>query len=206
MRIGGLAAAAAAAALLLTACTTDQDSAEQPVHGPTTVAEAPATLCADALEDTRVEGDLLVPAGKSCRLRNVQVDGRTSVGVNASLTARATYFGEGVGAHGFKAVSISGDDAPRDYAFDPGRGARVRDYVFSGGRSLRIRGADMNGAYLVKNMSGRVEISRMYLDLGSVLCLGNARTPRVSGISAETPSKLQGQCAGGKGFDPGSDF
>jgi len=191
-----LGTALCALLLPLTSCEQDDDTGDARDPGDRS-APAP-TRCDGELSDRRVEGDLVVPRGKTCRLDGVTITGRTSVMMLASLRARDTAFGQGVGAHGFRDVRIEGGA--------PGGPARVRDYAFGGGESLRLIDVDLNGAYVVTAMVGRVEIRDTYLDLGSVLCHGNAKPPWVRGIRAETPGKLQGQCAGLRNFDPSSDF
>lgn len=185
----------------LGACTSDRPAAPDE---PTT--EAAATTCDGAMGAERVAGDLVVPRNATCRLAGTAVDGRTSVEDGATLVGTSAYFGEGISAHSFRRIELrEGRVEGRDrtwadeYAWPESEG-RQRDYVFDGGRTLVVRGGDPHGSYHVHDMGRRVEIVGINLDLGSIFCAGNEQRPVVRRISAETPGKLQGQCAGRRGF------
>lgn len=195
-------AVGSAVLMALASCSGD----EEPAPAGSEQHEAAATTCEGNLGALRVAGDLVVPRNATCRLAGTAIDGRTTVEDGGTLVAVSAYFGEGVSAHSFRRIELGEgqvEGRDRNWAYEykwPADDSRQRDYVFDGGRTLVIRGGDPNGSYHVHGMTGRVEIDRINLDLGSIFCAGNDRRPVVSRISAETPGKLQGQCAGRRGF------
>lgn len=200
--------------ILLAGCTSDPsadspDGSGPPVagnaDGALAIPEEPApTTCDGSLGAVEISGGLLVPRNGTCRLEGTAVDGRTSVARGASLLSKDARFGEGISAHASDRVVLRGGRAagrPRSWNYAAlDKGSNIVDFVFSGGRDVIIRDGPINGAFYIFDNTGRVEVSGLYLDLGRVRCSGNARTPVVSRISSETPSVLQGQCAGLKNF------
>ncbi len=196
----------ALAAILLAGCS-DSPSDDPANNGAPDVAnpvEPAATVCDESLGAVDLPGDLLVPRDTTCRLEGTTVAGRVTVASGASLIVKDARFGEGISAHGFDRIVLRGGRAegrPRNWYYDDlEESSNAVDFIFDGGRNLIIEDGPINGAYYILDSTGRVEVSRLYLDLGSVYCAGNKRKPEVSRISSENFGSLQGQCAGMKGF------
>ncbi len=168
------------------------------------------TRCVGTIGAEDVAGDLLVPDGRDCRLVGTAVAGRTVVGEGATLRARSAYLGQGLRADGFDRVELVGGAVPgrsrhwRAGLDELGEGPEV-PYLFRSGGSALVLDGSGNGHYRFVGNRGRVEVRGLYLDLGTLRCRANRVRPEVRGISAETPGKLQGQCAGRRGFG-GTDF
>jgi len=195
-----------------TGCTasTPDDRPEKPARPSfLDLAEPAATKCTGTLGAVEIEGDLLVPRKKSCRLNGTAVAGRVTVSLGASLVARDARFGEGVGAHAFDRVKLLGGRVPgrpRDWGYgNDAESDQMVDFVFDGGGHVAVHEGPSDGEYYFLDNTGRVEVIGLRLDLGGVYCAGNTHRPTVRGISAESPGVLQGQCAGLRNFGQ-SDF
>jgi hypothetical protein len=179
--------------LLLAGCTGDDsgDESEEESAVPAT------TKCARSLGAVEVDGDVLVPRGKTCRMDGTTISGRVTVSSGATLVARDAHFEEGISAHLFDRVELRGGSGG-----GPTWGA---DIVLDGGRDVVLRDAPVHSDYYLIGNTGRVEIVGLSLIEGSVYCADNTHRPTVRGVSAESPGVLQGQCAGLENFGE-SDF
>jgi hypothetical protein len=198
-------------ALLLAGCSgSDSDPGSTSADTSPEVVEPAATRCAGTIGAEDVDGDLIVPPKKSCRLEGTAVFGRVTVSPGASLVAVDAGFGEGISAHYFDRVELLGGhapDRPDDWYLSQEPSSKMVDFVFDGGRDVVVRDGygNGNGQYYLLGNTGQVTIVGLSLDLGRIYCAGNTRPPKVRGISAESPGVLKGQCAGLKNFGV-SDF
>lgn len=208
----GTAWVALLTALSVLGCTgpapTEEDR-EHPGSSYLDLREPGATRCSRTLGAVHIDGDLLVPRDRSCRLEGTAVAGRVTVSFGATLVATDARFGEGIGAHSFDRVALLGGRAegrPRSWSYgNRAEADQVVDFVFDSGREVELRDGPSDGRYYILGTTGRVEVVGLNLDLGRVYCAGNARRPRVRAVSGESPGVLQGQCAGLRNFGD-SDF
>ena len=173
------------------------------------LAEPMATKCTGTLGAVQVDGDLLVPRGRSCRLNGTAVGGRVTVSPGASLLARDARFGEGISAHAFERVELLGgrvEGRPRDWSYgNEAEDDQIVDFLFESGGDVAVRYGPSHGRYYFLENTGQVEVVGLGLDLGRVYCAGNTHPPKVRDVSGESPGVLHGQCAGLRNFGD-SDF
>ena len=201
------AVALAMSSMLALGCTADPDpdDAEGPKRESKRESkflfldEPAATPCKGTLGAVEIEGDLIVPRDRTCRLNGTAISGRTIVSKDSSLVAHDSRFGEGISAQSFRRVDLRGgpvEGRPRTWNYDnDAEELKQPDFVFDGGRNVAVHDGPINGNYYFLGITGQVEVVGLYLDLGSVYCAENSNRPVVRGISAETPGVLRGECA-----------
>jgi hypothetical protein len=171
------------------------------VGGGIALADGPR-VCRGTIGDREIERNIVVPAGKTCRLNGTDVDGSVTVRRNATLIANDADIDGRIRSAGANASIIIRRDS------DVGGPVLVED-----GRRVILRGSDIDDHVIVKrtrlkvtivnnDVDGRVElranrggfhVARNDID-GNLACFRNS-TPRTGGGNDVEGRKL-GQCRG----------
>jgi hypothetical protein len=195
--------------LVLSSCARDEPTSESAAAGspgggqPSSRPAKPGVAghCVGDRVSRTVEGDVTVPAGRTCELRGIRVDGNISVGHGARLYARAVDVDGDIEGEGTAVVEVTdGSRVGGNLQLDSGGSA-----VVSGSRvGGDISWEEQHGTLRVdrNTVSGNVEldgntrgITVSHNDIhGDLTCQENAHAPGGGGNSVS--GNRESQCRG----------
>ncbi|WP_019588030.1 hypothetical protein [Deinococcus apachensis] len=143
------------------------------------LAQPVALPCGGVIAARTINGDIEVPQGRVCTLRNLQVNGEVRVERGASLTVQNTRIaGDLRAGSGFARLTVRSSVVTGRLAAQ-------------GGGAVDIRDARVEGDLRLERNAGTLRLSRLTI-LGNLECLNNARAP--SGTSLGVDGEQTGQC------------